>query len=300
MKRQRGENTVAMRSEGKLSQEQLPYDAMGPHSLHRRARVVYRAPAPLVRAYLPLSSKWFSESAEGAPASSSSDSDLVLFGDVGLGLATDGRTGEPVVSVEAAALHELLEGEGEGRASSSPPLLPEWMRSMEREWVSGQCLFACSARTGWRGCYAEHRLWSALLLDEGEGASLRTPYAKPSVRAWFPRAVLDDLRECVHRDAAVRLAQVVRKHGFHGAPDLFLYHPNGRRCWFVEVKSATDTLSGAQLVMLRALRSAGARCDVMCPQQARAKMSDVMWQLDASTDDGEDDDGEDDDGDDDS
>ena len=117
----------------------------------------------------------------------------------------------------------LLDGE---------PSAPEWDLS---SWAHGQCLVLCNPSTGWRGVFAEHRLWSSILLRAG--GAIKTPYPPPVVRGWFPTHVLDDVSLCLGEAKILALARRVAALGFDGAPDLVLYRPG--KLAFVEVKSAT-------------------------------------------------------------
>ena len=142
------------------------------------------------------------------------------------------------------ALHQLLL-----ETHGAPEATPEWLTRLEATWTSDQCLFMYNADTGWRGCFAEHRLWSSVLLREN--TSVKTPHAKPTVRAWFPSPILDDLATCVGHEIIATVAAVVADMGYDGSPDLVVYRPDRLR--LIEVKSATDHLKGPQVEMLSRL-----------------------------------------------
>ena len=262
---------VVLTAHGRTSTTTLPYDAMDAKGWHRRARIVYDAPPSLVATYLPLASKVFATQYRGdAEAVASS---VVAVGDLGLGFALD-EARLPIISVETVALMQLTETAG------SPEFTPCWLSHLASTWTSGQCLFMHNGATGWRGCVSEHRLWSAYLLRHGE--AIKTPYSKPTVRAWVPDAVLDDLIECVGAATVDRVATTISELGFDGAPDLVLW----TRCqlWLVEVKSASDRLRDTQSQMLKELsRLDHVTCSVCCPEAARKRMLATMM-ADESTD----------------
>ena len=245
----------------------LPFDAMHfVHDCQHRPRVVFSAPACVRRAYLPLASSSFQTWANGAEREEDDSDDLVLSGNVGLGFGLTSKN-ELVVSVEAAALMELL------RELRGTPEESGALDRLSETWSYGQCLVAFSPRTGWRGCFAEHRLWSSVL--HAAGKTTRTRYCKPVVRAWFPPLVLDDLRACVGEALVARVAAVVADHGFDGAPDLVLYRHGVLR--FVEVKSATDHLKEAQVRMIQALTELdGVEVQLCCPRASRKRFATVL------------------------
>ena len=247
---------IELRAKGWTATETLPYDALDVHAWHRRARAAYAAPPSVVRAYLPLAARPF---ATQCPAPEAEAEGVLALGDLGLGLALDERR-TAVVSVEAAALYELVQAPGERAA------LPAPLAALQATWAAGACLLMACEATGWRGLFAEHRVWTALL---GGG---KTPYPLPAIRGWYPPAVLADLRACVGEARLARLARLVARHGFDGAPDLLLYAPGRLR--LVEVKSATDRVTDAQRAMLAALaRHADVR--ICCPSSARKRMPTV-------------------------
>lgn len=262
---------VVLTAHGRTSTTTLPYDAMDAKGWHRRARVVYDAPPSLVASYLPLASKVFATQYRGedevVPHEVAS-----IVGDLGLSFALD-EARQPVVSVEAIALHQLLVS-----AATSIAEAPAWMSALEATWTSGQCLTILHSE--WRGCVSEHRLWSAYLLRHGE--AIKTPYSKPTVRAWVPDAVLDDLIECVGAATVDRVATTISDLGFDGAPDLVLW--TSHRLWLVEVKSASDRLRDTQSQMLKELsRLDHVTCSICCPEAARKRMLATMM-ADESTD----------------
>ena len=269
------EPTIELHAEGRRTDESLPYDAMDVRCWSRRARVVYEAPPSILATYRPLSSGTFAKlCAVSTPEVH--DSSITTIGDVGLGLSLD-ENRKPVVSVETAALYQLVQTPGE--AEDVPP---EWLSRLQSQWTSGMCVFMHHAKTGWRGCFAEHRLWSAILLS-GNGA-IKTPYCKPTVRAWLPDAILADLKACVGAELVMTVAATVADMGFDGAPDLVLYHHG--KLWFVEVKSATDNIRESQVQMMKKLsRIKGVDCQVCCPAPARKRMASAMAQSQATSSD---------------
>jgi len=274
------ERVVELHATGRTASQTLPYDAVNAQAWHRRARVVYAAPPSLVAAYLPLASTTFARLCGTSPADAGSDgAAVVAIGDLGLGLALDEER-QPVVSVEAVALLQLT------RTTPGTADGAEWLTALQGSWVSGQCLVVVCADTGWRGCFAEHRLWSAVVLREAHGGMLKTPYARPTVRAWMAPVLLDDLAACVGRELVARVAATVAEQGYDGAPDLVLYRRDPPTLWFVEVKSATDSLRDNQVAMMRRLaRLPGVRCSVCCPASARKRLASAMGPQCSSDDD---------------
>ena len=264
---------ILLHAVGRTSSATFPYDAVDPvRQWHHRSRVVYAAPTAVVVWYLPLASTTFANLccrvARGNPATT----DVVLVGDLGLHFALD-ESYHPMVSVEAAALLQLLQN-GLGDVHPGEPT-PGWLVELQETWGSGQCMFGFHG--GWRGCFAEHRLWSAVLLRNGDG--IKTPYSRSTVRVWFPKAILDDLVACLGEELVAEVAAAVAENGFDGAPDLALYRPG--LLWFVEVKSATDQMKPSQLRMFAALGAIpGVRCDVCCTAAARKRIAATMERFD--------------------
>ena len=183
----------------------------------------------------------------------------------------------PVVSVEAAALFQFVSSTV-GAAAAVPPSLTH----LASTWASGQCLFVFDAANGWRGAFSEHRMWSSVLLRKER--SIKTPYPAPTVRGWFPAAILDDLVHCVGAAAVERVAATVAACGFDGAPDLVLWNANGALT-LVEVKTGSDRLHDAQARMLAQLsRLEGVSCHVCCPAAARKRMAAAMTAHDETSD----------------
>ena len=267
------EHTIELRAKGRSTDQSLPYDAMDMRGWQRRARVVYDAPPGILATYLPLASATFAKLCATKPCPH--EDCIVVMGDLGLGLSLD-ESRQPVVSVETAALYELVQTPG------AKEDVPAWLSQMQSEWTNGMCAFMFNAQTGWRGCFAEHRLWSAILLS-ADGA-IKTPYCKPTVRAWWPRPILEDLKACIGAEVVMKAAATVAELGFDGSPDLVLYRPG--TLWFVEVKSATDNMREAQVQMMKKLaRIEGVQCQVCCPASARKRMAAVMAQSQATSSD---------------
>ena len=211
------ERVVELHATGRTASQTLPYDAVSVQAWHRRARVVYAAPPSLVAAYLPLASTTFARlCGTSSPTDAGGDgAAVVAIGDLGLGLALDEER-RPVVSVEAVALLQLVRTTP-GTADDG---VSEWLAALQGSWVSGQCLVVVCADTGWRGCFAEHRLWSAVVLREAHGGTLKTPYARPTVRAWMAPVLLDDLAACVGRELVAQDAATVADRATTGRPTM--------------------------------------------------------------------------------
>ena len=271
------ERVIELHAKGRTASQTLPYDAMDVHAWHRRPRVVYTPPPSLLAAYKPLVTATFAKLCPATPGDE--DASVVAVGDLGLGLALD-EDFRPVVSVETAAVLQLVQ-----TTPGAADVAPEWLAPLEQSWASGLCFFVFCAQTGWRGCFAEHRLWSAVVLRETSGTTLKTPYAKPVVRSWVAPPILDDLAACVGQALVTQVATAVAELGFDGAPDLVLYRREPPTLWFVEVKSATDSLREAQVQMMKQLsRIKGVRCSVCCPASALKRMASAMAQHDSSDD----------------
>ena len=272
------ERIVELHAKGRTASQTLPYDAMDAQGWHRRARVVYTPPPSLLASYQPLVSATFAKLCQAAAGNVTEDGPIVIpVGDLGLGLALD-EDRQPVVSVEAVALLQLVQ-----TTPGAADVAPEWLAPLQQSWASGQCFFVFCAATGWRGCFAEHRLWSAVTLRESSGTILKTPYAKPVVRSWMAPLILDDLAACVGKALSSQVAATVAEHGYDGAPDLVLYRREPATLWFVEVKSATDSLRENQVNMMKQLsKIAGVHCSVCCPGSALKRMASAIAQQDSS------------------
>ena len=61
------------------------------------------------------------------------------------------------------------------------------------------------------------------------------------------------LAACVGKELSSQVAATVAEHGYDGAPDLVLYRREPATLWFVEVKSATDSLRENQVKMMKQL-----------------------------------------------
>ena len=64
----------------------------------------------------------------------------------------------------------------------------------------------------------------------------------------------------------MQVAHTVADQNFDGAPDLFLYGSKGLVIWFVEVKSASDTLKAAQLAVVSFFAVGQVKCQICCPE----------------------------------
>lgn len=230
--------------DGRTTTQTLAFDMVNVRAWDRRNRVVFDAPASIILTYVHLASQPFQKIMK-KHVDKNEQSDLLMIGDVGLGLALDERL-YPVVSVEAIALLQLMQAEGETDETF------EWIEQMKDEWRKGQCLFTVNVNTGWRGFYSEHRIWSAILLIED--AVVKTPYCKPVIRSWFTSEIIQDIKNCVGEETILKVANTIAQHNFDGAPDLVMYHKNPPVLRFIEVKSATDRLSEAQLTMIKHLQ----------------------------------------------
>ena len=271
------ERIVELHAKGRTASQTLPYDAIDVQAWNRRARIVYTPPPSLLASYQPLVSATFAKLCQTAPGDVTEDGPVVIpVGDLGLGLALD-EDRKPIVSVETVALLQLVKTQG------AADVAPEWLAPLQQSWTSGQCLFVFCAATGWRGCFAEHRLWSAIMLRESSETMLKTPYAKPVVRSWMSPLILDDLAACVGKTLSLQVAATVAEHGYDGAPDLVLYRREPATLWFVEVKSASDSLRENQVKMMKQLsRIAGVHCSVCCPGSALKRMASAMAHQDSS------------------
>ena len=267
-------SVTELRGNGRAVAEALPWAAMDANGWQKRPRVVYDAPPSILATYVPLASAAFAQQCRGDDHRGEDASSITCVGALGLGLALDGSR-RAVISTEAKALLQLLQ-----ETPGAPEATPAWLTRLGATWTSDQCLFVHNAATGWRGAFAEHRLWSAILL--GENASVKTPHARPTVRGWFPPPILDDLKACLGEETVAEVAAAVADVGFDGAPDLVLYSHGQLR--FVEVKSATDHLGAAQVAMLtRLARIEKASVEICAPRAAQKRLLATMEAL-ADTD----------------
>lgn len=264
----RGENVIELVDVGHTSGETFAYDEIGLQSWHRRPRVMYTVPDHVLKMYIPLASKTFQKLSKHNidTSSSTTSSSIHVIGEIGMGFALD-ESRMPRMSVEAAALYQLVQSPS---TDDQPPVsAPIWIQDLEQSWTHQMSLFMFNSQTGWRGCFAEHRLWSSLLL---ENTDIKTPYAKPTIRSWFPIQILNDFRDCVGEDLALEVASKVAEMGFDGAPDLVLYCHD--IIWFVEVKSATDKLKPHQLRMMQELsKIRKVTCQICCPKSALKRLA---------------------------
>jgi hypothetical protein len=269
---------TALETEGRAVDSTLPYDATTAKEWHRQPRRMHAVPPPLLYSYSLLAATPFRTLLDGESLKRAIRDNyqrappVFAAGDVGLGLVLDAtRPHPPLVSVEAAALYQLVQeadGGGDGGDAAGCAALAS---ALHAEWVHGMCaVMACEA-TGWRGCFAEHRIWSALLRRHDADARLRTPHAQSVVRGWYPPVVLDDLEACVGTVTALDVARRVADLQFNGAPDLLLYRRGRLR--FVEVKSASDRFKPEQLAMMRNLLDVpGATYEVCAPRRHLARL----------------------------
>ena len=249
---------------------------------HRRPRAVYAVPEKILKQYLPLSSSTFvrlcNARVEGQRDDRNEQEQELILGDLGLGLVLD-VSRHPCYSVEAAALHQLVTDQ----ATAVPVPISDALLNLRNTWRSGHSLFMTTA-SGWRGCFAEHRLWSALILFMGLDKTLKTPYSIPEVRGWFSSEVLRDMRECLGDDMITETIQTITELGFDGAPDLCMYHPNPPRLRFIEVKSETDRLRDTQTKMLQRLQTLpNVSCEICCPRSALKRFHGVLRPEDSDT-----------------
>lgn len=268
----RGDNLVELSHVGHTSSETFAYNEIGLQAWQRRPRVMYAVPAHVLEKYMPLASKTFQNlSSHNTADESATTSNIHVIGDIGMGFALD-ESRIPRMSVEAAALHQLVQSE---KHSSHEISVPKWMIDLEQTWTHQMSLFMFDSQTGWRGCFAEHRLWSSLILHmKIDIPNLKTPYAKPTVRGWFSAEVLNDFQECVSPELAEIVATKIAEMGYDGAPDLVLYHQGTIR--FVEVKSANDKLRPHQLRMMQELsKIPNVICQICCPKTALKRFASV-------------------------
>ena len=257
---------VELRAKGRTATSLLPYDTMNVNGWLRRARVVYAAPSDVIASYIPLASTTFANLYGGGDVLEKAPGTITIIGDVGLGLALDDNLAL-VVSVEGIALHQLVQTEG------TPHATPGWLTRLESTWTSNQCLFMHQSTTGWRGIFAEHRLWSSILLSKNE--SIKTPHSKPTVRGWVPQPIIEDLKTCVGEATVLEVTEAIKELGFDGAPDLVCWRQD--HLWCVEVKSATDALRTSQVEMLtRLARIEKVKCSICCPDAARKRLAATM------------------------
>ena len=263
--------------------ERVEFNEVDARSTKRDKRILYPVPVSVIGAYLAESSGPFRRRLDPILLGSSrtpTSGQVLCAGDAGLVLCTcvsmrsppppHGRT--MLMSVEAAALYQLVSPKrlveagdasrpyhsgGEERQDDwqgDPQMLPDAIaryKALSRSWSAGMNLVMACPNSGWRGCYAEKRLWLAVSLRMGHSELVKTDYALSSVRSWFPAEVLDDLIACASHKTLLRLAKIVSDHKFEGAPDLVLWRPGSLR--IVEVKSQLDDLKDAQVTMLTAL-----------------------------------------------
>jgi hypothetical protein len=278
--------------DGSVCHERVEFNEVDARSTKRDKRILYPVPVSVIGAYLAESSGPFRRRLDPMLLGSSrtpTSGQVLCAGDAGLVLCT--CVAPPMrcmlMSVEAAALYQLVSPKRlveSGDASrpyhsvgeewqddwqGDPQMLPDAIarfKALSRSWSAGMNLVMACPNSGWRGCYAEKRLWLAVSLRMGQSELVQTDYALSSVRSWFPTEVLDDLIACASRETLQRLAKIVCDHKFEGAPDLVLWRPGSLR--IVEVKSQLDDIKDAQVTMLTAL---GRVCPthVVLPERAK-------------------------------
>ena len=276
---------------GYTSTKTYPYDAVGVQSWHSRTRCLYPAPKRVLQIYIPLSSTTCqnlavipgnseSISTESENTGNESETHITIVGDLGLGLMLN-ESMQPRISVEAAALYQLMQQTPGNPPNESMDLFDK----MSIQWCSGMSMFMINVQTGWRGCFAEHRLWSALILHLNENKKIKTPYSIPEIRSWFPSEILNDFITCVGKTVILKVIDKIAELGFDGAPDLVLYHSNPPIIWFVEVKSTTDTFRRNQLTMIERLsKIQGVRCQICGPKSANKRLAEAMAAMDHGSD----------------
>ena len=191
----------------------------------------------------------------------------------------------PCMSVEAAALFQLVQQE---KNETTFPV-PAWLTKLKTNWTQHMSFFIFNNKNGWRGCFAEHRLWSSLIMinknNEKGDLNLKTPYAIPTIRSWFHIDVLNDFIQCVGNETASKIANVVAEMGYDGSPDLVLYNETSPIIWFVEVKSATDRLKENQIKMMQKLSElSNVVCQICCPRSAVKRFSKVSFSNNSESD----------------
>jgi hypothetical protein len=264
---------------------------------HKRPRVTYDVPDDILQSYFPLGSMPFKKlCAEKVNESTVSQCNVHVIGDIGMGFALNVFR-KPCMSVEAVALYQIIQNcdqeiKVETKAVETKAVetkavetkvaeitsIPDWLIKLKTAWHHPMSLFMLNERNGWRGCFAEHRLWSAVLYRNREKAQLKTPYAVPIIRSWFSPEVLNDFEQSVGVKFAMTVAHTIARMNYDGAPDLVLYHAAYQKIYFVEVKSATDTLKENQIKMMQALSDIpNVDCKICCPKQAIKKFASVTF-----------------------
>lgn len=263
---------------GHSSAENLPYHEIDPKAWQRRVRVVYPVPLCIRNSYIHLSSQTFRRFI-GKQDNTDEDiisDNIIPIGDVGLNFVLDDSK-KLGISIEAHALLQLVNTEGKQTVT------PNWLFRLRKEWVHGMSLFVFNSQTGWRGCFAEYKLWVAILMSEN--VKVKTPYSTPVIRSWFSLHVINDLYECLGKEHIMNIAETISHLGFDGAPDLLLYKKNPPLLWFVEVKSATDCLRSNQLNMMQHLsKHENTTCQICCPSSALKRFATVsLYEEDSDT-----------------
>ncbi|MDC0525416.1 VRR-NUC domain-containing protein [bacterium] len=237
----------------------LPYDAILPSAWLQRPRRCVRAPDYLVASYRDSCSRVVRNK---LPAVTDTAGTVRMQGFLGLGLSL-GPNYDPVISVEAASILQLVRS-SPGEASAPNPF--------PSRKLAHECFHAYDETTGWRGCFAEGKLWSALLLHSGEDVdTLKTPYAPAIVRGWYSPELLDDLLSIPR---ALEVAYTVRDAGFDGAPDLAFWHPT-QSLRLVEVKSSTDHVKPTQAKMMSLLKTHDIDVSLCCTPSAAKRLAPI-------------------------
>lgn len=169
-----------------------------------------------------------------------------ITGDYGCNLIWTGK--EVRVNVEVATLDYILRTR-EGTATSNTDFA-EWYKNMS--WNSQQCVVGYNNVTGWRGVYAENRLWKSLANYTGDTITDPVPSV---IRSWYPQKVLQDIIKSVGLAKIKQILAIMKTHSWKGCPDLVLWNQNG--VIFVEVKSSTDCMRPDQEALMENLTTAG-------------------------------------------
>lgn len=158
------------------SEETYPYYEVA-LQWHKRRRVMFPCPQTILDTYLPLASATFhnfrDRTADPIRTEGNNDKKIYVLGDKGLNFAlTDTR--QPCISIEATALFELVQL----IPACSSADTPKWIETLQDTWTHDMCLFMFNPANGFRGVFAEHRFWAALLLHRhNDKHRLKTPYS---------------------------------------------------------------------------------------------------------------------------
>lgn len=281
----RGKGLIELVASGCTSNETFPYHEVGLRNWHKRPRVTYAVPDDILQCYLPLVSETFKRLCVQPTAQGKDTIKVHVMGDVGMGFALN-EFHKPCMSVEAAALYQIIQDCDEKLEKvEEQQSIPTWLQKLKNDWHHPMSLFMFNESSGWRGCFAEYRLWSALLYRNHQKAQLKTPYAVPIIRSWFPPEVLHDFEQSVGLEFAMMVANTVARMHYDGAPDIVLYRADYPKICFVEVKSASDTLKEDQIKMMQALSEIpNVECQICCPKQAMKRFASVAFSGDSDSD----------------